>query len=87
MLRLRRPASEMRVGAVRPYVVLELLQGIVRVGRKRVKPVGVRMAVRDVCVGEEGAGLHAVIGRESVERVGQHLVFLALGPRPSAVVY
>lgn len=64
-------AREMRV--VNAYVLLKLLQGVVGALGEGVEASRVEMGGLDMAVGKESRGGHRMVGREPVERVGQHL--------------
>jgi len=68
---LLRPAPlEMLV--VNSYMLLELLEGVVRPLRKTIEAV-MHVAVGNMAVGQQCGGGNLVVGREPVERIGQHL--------------
>ena len=71
VLLLRPGARKMRV--VDAYVLLELLQGVVGALGEGVEASRVEVGRLDMAVGEESRGGDRMVGREPVERVGQHL--------------
>lgn len=70
VLGLRARPGEVRV--VNSYVLLEVLKGVVRSLGQAVE-AAVKVARRDMAVGEQRGGGDGVVRREPVKRVGQHL--------------
>lgn len=66
-------ASADQVLAVRPYMLLEVLEGVVRSLRQSVQSRRMYVARGDMAVRQESRGRQRVVWRESVKRIGQHL--------------